>query len=92
MADLSRTQVKRPRDLNQRAANTVARATGEEPEEQEQISTLPPELSEEKRHLAAVALGRRGGLKDEKARAAKLTPEERSESARKAAEARWNKE
>ncbi len=36
-------------------------------------------------------LGRRGGLKGGKARAAKMTPEERSESARKAAKARWAK-
>jgi hypothetical protein len=33
--------------------------------------------------------GRKGGLKGGKARAAKLTAEERSEAARKAAEARW---
>ena len=37
---------------------------------------------------AAVELGRRGG----KARARKLTPEERTESARKAVEARWAKQ
>jgi hypothetical protein len=36
---------------------------------------------------AAVELGRRGGLKGRKARAAKMTPEERFESARKAAKA-----
>ncbi|MGF1472140.1 MAG: histone H1 [Rubrobacteraceae bacterium] len=36
-------------------------------------------------------LGQRGGLKGGKARAEKLTPEERSEIARKAAEARWAK-
>lgn len=36
-------------------------------------------------------LGRRGGLKGGKARAAKMTKEERSESARKAAKARWDK-
>jgi hypothetical protein len=36
-----------------------------------------------------VALGRIGGLKGGKARAAKMTPEERSESAAKAAQARW---
>jgi hypothetical protein len=36
---------------------------------------------------AAVALGRRGG----QARAKKLTPEERSDAARKAVEARWAK-
>lgn len=40
---------------------------------------------------AAVSLGRRGGLKGGKARAAKLTAEERSAIARKAAEKRWSK-
>lgn len=40
---------------------------------------------------SAVALGRKGGLKGGPARAAKLTPEQRSESARKAVEARWAK-
>jgi hypothetical protein len=37
---------------------------------------------------AAVALGRKGGLKSGHARAAKMTPEERKESAQKAAAAR----
>jgi len=37
----------------------------------------------------AVALGKMGGSKGGKARAARLTPEERSASARKAALARW---
>jgi hypothetical protein len=40
---------------------------------------------------AAVALGRLGGLKGGKARAAKLSKKERSEIAKKAAQARWNK-
>lgn len=40
----------------------------------------------------AVLLGRKGGLKGGKARAAKLTAEKRSEIAKKAAEARWNME
>lgn len=35
----------------------------------------------------AVALGRKGG----KARAAKMTPKERSEACRKAVQARWKK-
>jgi len=39
----------------------------------------------------AVALGRKGGLKGGPARAAKMTPEERSESARKAVQARWER-
>lgn len=41
---------------------------------------------------AAVALGRMGGLKGGRARADKLTPEQRSEAARKAAAARWKSE
>jgi len=45
---------------------------------------------EELRELAR-ALGRRGGLKGGRARAEKLTPEERKEIARKAAKARWDK-
>ena len=40
---------------------------------------------------AAVALGRKGGLKGGKARAAKLTPEQRSEIAKRAAGARWGR-
>lgn len=40
---------------------------------------------------AAVEMGRRGGLKGGKARAANMTPEERSEAARKAVNARWAK-
>ena len=38
---------------------------------------------------AAVALGRKGGLKGGKARAARMTAEERSEAARRAARKRW---
>jgi hypothetical protein len=38
---------------------------------------------------AAVALGRKGGLKGGKARAAKLSAEQRSEIAKRAASARW---
>ena len=87
MSDRSR---KRPRDTNVRAASTVARATHQEPEETDEQTTPLPEPTPEERHAAAVALGRLGGKKGGKARAAKLTPEERSESARKAARARWD--
>lgn len=38
---------------------------------------------------AAVALGRQGGLKGGRARAAKLSPEQRKTIAQKAAKARW---
>ncbi len=47
--------------------------------------------SSHKKDPAAVALGRKGGLKGGPARAAKMTPEERKESARKAVLARWAK-
>jgi len=90
MQNRSRKQQKRPRDLNQRAASTVARATHQEPEEPEEEATQAPEPTSEERHAAAVALGRLGGKKGGRARAAKLTPEQRSESARKAARARWD--
>jgi hypothetical protein len=44
-----------------------------------------------RKNLYAVALGRRGGKKGGPARAAAMTAEERSESARKAVLARWAK-
>jgi hypothetical protein len=42
----------------------------------------------EEKNPAAVALGKLGGSKGGKARAKNMTPEQRSESARKAAKAR----
>jgi hypothetical protein len=48
-------------------------------------------LAVKKKDPAAVALGRKGGKKGGLARAAKLTPAQRSESARKAVQARWAK-
>jgi len=44
-----------------------------------------------RKSAAAVELGRKGGLKGGPARAAVLTPEERSQSAKKAVMARWAK-
>ena len=44
-----------------------------------------------KKDPAAVALGRKGGKKGGPARAARLTPKQRSASARKAVQARWAK-
>lgn len=52
----------------------------------------PPKAAKKaakKKNPAAVALGRLGGMKGGKARAAKLTPEQRAEIAKKAAAARW---
>lgn len=48
-----------------------------------------PRLEAIVRAGAAAELGRKGGKKGGKARARSLTPEKRSEIARKAAEARW---
>ncbi len=70
---------KRPVDLNALAASIVSDATDE----------AKPEPAEDTRDPAAVALGRKGGLKGGRARADKLTAEERSEIARKAAVSRW---
>ncbi len=75
---------KRPRDINQRAASTVALATGEVTEPIPE-ATQAPEATSEERHSAAVTLGRKGG----QSRAKKLTPEQRSEIAKKAARTRW---
>lgn len=75
MPDRSR---KRPTDLNALAASIVDDAT-----------TDNKETPDDGKDPAAVSLGRRGGLKGGKSRAAKLTPEQRSEIARRAAEARW---
>jgi hypothetical protein len=46
-------------------------------------------LELEGKNPAAVALGRRGGLKGGKVRAERLSPEERRAIAKRAAEARW---
>lgn len=81
MPDRTRKPPKRPRDPNALAFQIVQEATGEAP-------AAEPEPEDPIRKLAA-ELGRRGGLKGGKARAAKMTPEERAESAKKAAEARW---
>ncbi len=78
MPDRSR-KPKRPRDINELGVTIAKLATGE----------LTEEEPEDTRNPAAVALGRLGGLKGGKARAAKLTPEQRREIARKAAQARW---
>ena len=70
---------KRPTDINELAKQLVGEATGE-------IKPVNPDAGKDP---AAVALGRKGGLKGGKARAAKLSPKERQEAARKAARARW---
>jgi len=73
---------KRPRDFNQLAASIVSDAIGEKKDVPKEDSNKNP---------AAVSLGRLGGLKGGKARAKKLSADERSDIARVAAQARWKK-
>ena len=55
----------------------------------EAVNRLTDSKPPVKKNPHAVALGRKGGLKGGPARARKLSKKQRSESARKAAEARW---
>jgi hypothetical protein len=71
---------KRPTDINQRAKMIVDIAIGD-------VEEKP-----DTRNPAAIALGKLGGSKGGKARAEKLTAEERKEIARKAAAKRWQKD
>jgi hypothetical protein len=75
---------KRPRDPSQLAKMIVDIASGE-------VEDRPPTPEEQGKDPAAVALGRKGGLKGGKARAKKLGKERVSEIARQAAAARWKK-
>jgi general stress protein YciG len=66
------------KDLNATAFAIMQQATGE---------VVPEPIDEKKK--AAQESGRRGGLKGGAARATALTPEQRSEIAKKAAKKRW---
>lgn len=68
-------QSKKPADLNRLAAAIVGDATDETPQEPE---------SEQ------AAARRAGGAKGGRQRADRLTPDQRSAAAKKAAEARWS--
>lgn len=71
---------RRPRDPNQLAKLVIDLATGEASE--------PPQ----EKDPAAVERGRKGGKRGGSVRAERLSSKERSEAARKAALARWNKQ
>ena len=72
---------KRPADVIGAAVKVMKISTGE----------IEEDTNDENKDPAAVALGRKGGKKGGKARADKLTPEERSKIARRAARERWRK-
>lgn len=73
---------KRAADMNRRAFDIVRLASGEAEEVNRNAGKDP----------AAVALGRKGGLKGGKARASSLSSSERREVASRAAAARWKKQ
>jgi hypothetical protein len=76
---------KRPRDANQLVKRIVDIAAGEADDER-------PRLSTHAKNPAAVELGRLGGRKGGRARAQKLSAEERHRIAQDAARARWQKD
>ena len=71
---------KKEHDFAVTAFRVVQEATGQAETEEKPV-----------KEFDAKALGHKGGLKGGKARAEKLTPEQRKEIAKKAANARWNK-
>jgi len=75
-----RSKKQGPSDVNEIAFRVVQEATVEATQE-----------APSGKNPAAVALGKLGGAKGGRARAAKLTPKRRSEIARQAAQARWRK-
>lgn len=74
---------KRPRDANQLAKIIVDLSVGEEQE------PAFKQAVDDGKNPAAVALGRKGGLKGGKARAKSLSAARRKEIARRAAQKRW---
>jgi hypothetical protein len=72
---------KRPADVIGAAIMVGRIATGETEDHK----------GESAKDAAAVSLGRRGGLKGGRARAKSLSPEKRSEIAKKGAAGRWRK-
>ena len=71
-----------PRDVNQLAKAVVDLATGD---------AAPEPAPDPVKNPHAVALGKLGGAKGGPARAKKLSKKRRSEIAKKAAQARWEK-
>jgi hypothetical protein len=68
-----------PKDINEVAFKITQKVTNSKEFEKSQISQIMSHM------------GRLGGLKGGKARANSLTPERRSEIAKKAAQKRWDK-
>ena len=74
-------------DVAQNALRVVETAIGAPLKPQRKTIQFP----RKPKNPAAVMLGKLGGTKGGRARAAKLTPEQRKEIAQRAAKARWGK-
>ena len=74
-------------DVAQNALRVVEAAIGEPLKPARKTIQFP----RKPKNPAAVALGKLGGMKGGRARAAKLTPQERKEIAQRAAKVRWEK-
>lgn len=89
------THPKRPTDPNERAYQVAQESIVDRPFPKtvpiEELAERTPDSpkAEPEKNPHAVALGKLGGSKGGKKRAANLTPEKRAEIARKAAQARW---
>lgn len=79
-----------PKDVNVNAFEILQALTGEVSDESRNGKNPAKKKEPLEKNPAAVALGRLGGLKGGKARAAKLTKKQRSAIASKAARKRWN--
>ena len=81
---MDKKRKKKDHDFSVNAFRVVQEATGQSQETEKEDTELV-----EGKNPHAVALGRLGGLKGGKARANKMTPEQKSEIAKKGANARW---
>jgi hypothetical protein len=91
MVKRSSKRKKKEHDFAVTAFRIVQEATGEDVPAPEEERPPKPDPDVEGKNPHAVALGRLGGKKGGRARADKLTPEQRREIARKAAAARWRR-
>jgi hypothetical protein len=77
---MAEKRLKRPRDPIQLGKLIVDIATGQ-----------VEDRADDGKNPAAVELGRRGGIKGGRTRAARFSDEERKEAARHAAQSRWSR-
>jgi hypothetical protein len=84
---LSKPRRREIADPNLSAFRVIEHITRDEPKQTKKVVRLP-----RTKNAAAVALGRKGGLKSAEVRMEKIAPEERRRIASNAARERWRKE